>query len=61
MKIITPLLLTVSFSVTATNNLIEPPMVAIPTGSFLMGSDSGKQNEKPVRQQQVNAFMLGKI
>ncbi len=57
---ITPLLFTMSFTAMATNNVIEPPMVAIPSGSFLMGNESGPLNEKPVRQVQINAFMLGK-
>lgn len=39
---------------------IEPPMVSIPAGSFLMGSDSGRDNEQPLHQVSVPAFQMGK-
>ena len=60
MIIITALLLSMSFSATATNTPIEPLMVAIPAGTFLMGSERGDKNEQPVRQVQISPFMLGK-
>jgi formylglycine-generating enzyme required for sulfatase activity len=60
MKIITPLLLTMSLSATATNSPIEPLMVSIPAGTFLMGSERGHKNEQPVREVQISPFMLGK-
>lgn len=40
--------------------VIEPPMVSIPAGEFLMGSDRGNSNEKPVRKVSVPAFQIGK-
>src|SRR5271156_5086930 len=36
----------------------EPRMVAIPEGWFLMGSDVGQENEKPVHRVWVDAFEL---
>lgn len=38
---------------------IEPPMVAIPAGEFLMGSERGPDTQ-PVRQLAVKAFRMGK-
>ncbi len=46
-------------------SLIEPPMVAIPAGTFMMGSpnteNGHKQNEGPVHQVSVPAFELSKF
>jgi formylglycine-generating enzyme len=37
---------------------MEPRLIAIPEGSFLMGSDSGQDCERPVHRVWVNAFAL---
>jgi len=37
---------------------IEPDLVRIPEGWFLMGSDSGQDCERPVHRVWVNAFLL---
>ncbi|KZN63835.1 hypothetical protein N473_16080 [Pseudoalteromonas luteoviolacea CPMOR-1] len=39
---------------------IEPPMISIPTGSYMMGSEQGRADEKPVRKVTVPAFQMGK-
>ncbi|CAM3947753.1 formylglycine-generating enzyme family protein [Pseudoalteromonas byunsanensis] len=39
---------------------IEPPMVAIPSGDFLMGNDQGRDNEKPQHKVQIKAFQMAK-
>src|SRR5271155_2955695 len=42
----------------AHGSLIEPRMMAIPEGWFLMGSDTGQENERPVHQVWVDAFEM---
>ncbi len=42
-------------------NAIEPDMILIPAGSFMMGSDSNETNEKPAHQVTLNAFYIGKF
>jgi len=37
-----------------------PEMVSIPAGSFMMGSDDGRDNEKPMHKVTVQAFAIGK-
>ena len=37
---------------------IEPSLAAIPAGSFLMGSDTGQDNERPVHRVWTDAFFL---
>jgi formylglycine-generating enzyme len=39
--------------------VIEPELVAIPAGDFLMGSQVGQEDERPVHQVQVSAFAIG--
>jgi sulfatase modifying factor 1 len=39
-------------------DFIEPRMVRIPEGYFLMGSDAGQDNERPVHRVWVDAFEL---
>jgi formylglycine-generating enzyme required for sulfatase activity len=39
---------------------ISPPMVNIPPGSFMMGSDLGKSKEKPRHSVTLPAFQMGK-
>jgi len=64
MKLVPLLFLTVSHLALATthepSSPIEPPMVTIPSGSYLMGYEIGKENEQPVRKTNVDAFMMGK-
>src|SRR5579862_9851625 len=38
----------------------EPTMVTIPEGWFLMGSESGQENERPVHRVWVDSFELAK-
>ena len=42
----------------ARSAFIEPRMVRIPEGWFLMGSDTGQDNERPVHRVWVDAFEL---
>ena len=35
-----------------------PDMIFIPSGSFLMGSNTGKENEKPIHKVYVDAFFI---
>lgn len=57
-------LLTLAFSssnvMAKSTTFIEPPMVSIPAGSFYMGSDRGREDERPVRKVSVPAFQMGK-
>lgn len=39
--------------------VIEPKMVSVPEGWFLMGCDMGRDDEKPVHRVWVDAFELG--
>ncbi len=39
---------------------VPPEMVAIPEGSFLMGSATGADDEKPVHEVTLKAFRIGK-
>ena len=36
----------------------EPQLVTIPAGSFLMGSDQGQDNERPIHRVWIDAFQL---
>ena len=45
---------------TFTVNGISFEMVAVPGGSFMMGSYEGADDEKPVHQETVRDFMIGK-
>ena len=38
-----------------------PALISIPEGDFLMGSEDGKDNEKPAHRVWVNGFMMGKF
>ena len=40
---------------------IEPDAVAIPAGAFLMGSDTGGRNEKPVHEVFVDEFAIARL
>jgi formylglycine-generating enzyme len=39
---------------------IEPEMIIIPAGDFLMGCESGAENERPVHRVWVDSFALGR-
>lgn len=39
---------------------IAPQMILIPEGIFLMGSEEGADNEKPVHRVRLDRFMIGK-
>ncbi|ESP94745.1 SUMF1/EgtB/PvdO family nonheme iron enzyme [Pseudoalteromonas luteoviolacea] len=39
---------------------IEPPMASIPKGTFVMGSEQGREDEKPTRKVSVPAFQMAK-
>src|SRR5262245_49126803 len=41
--------------------MISPEIVIIPQGSFLMGSDSGPDNEKPCRRVWLDSFAIGRF
>jgi formylglycine-generating enzyme len=50
-------------SVLSTQHLplvVRPELVHIPEGSFLMGSDVGREDERPVHRVWVSGFALGK-
>ena len=49
-----------SIPISATETLIEPLMVTIPAGDFLMGSDSGGTNELPIHNVKIETFKLAK-
>ncbi|MGH7773114.1 MAG: formylglycine-generating enzyme family protein [Candidatus Binatia bacterium] len=38
-----------------------PEMILIPEGTFMMGSEDGADNEKPIHQVWVDSFMIGKF
>src|SRR5262245_52083073 len=40
---------------------IEPEMIVIPSGEFLMGCNSGAANERPVHQVFVDEFAIGRF
>ena len=42
------------------SRFVSPVMVAIPSGSFLMGSEAGAEDEKPVHHVTVEAFSMSK-
>jgi formylglycine-generating enzyme len=39
---------------------LEPEMIRLPGGTFMMGFDGGEADEKPVRQVTVGTFAIGK-
>lgn len=41
-------------------SLVAPVMVAIPAGKFVMGSEAGAEDEKPMREVSVDAFSMSK-
>jgi sulfatase modifying factor 1 len=40
---------------------VAPELIFIPDGPFLMGSDEGQENERPVHEVWVSAFAIGKF
>lgn len=49
------------FIMTYLKKEFTPEMVLIPEGAFLMGSETGPDNEKPVHQVWADSFMIGKF
>ncbi|MGB7752894.1 MAG: SUMF1/EgtB/PvdO family nonheme iron enzyme [Candidatus Acidiferrales bacterium] len=47
-----------TIDLSARASVVEPRMVAIPEGWFLMGSDTGQENERPVHRVWVDAFEM---
>lgn len=47
-------------SMTLSAQVIEPPMVLLPAGEFTMGSDIGKDNERPKHNVTIQPFFAGK-
>src|SRR5215813_11272765 len=41
--------------------VIEPEMVVIRSGEFLMGCDTGAEDEKPIHQVYVDQFAIGRF
>ena len=41
------------------NKLKEPALALIPAGRFLMGSEAGQDNERPVHSVSLDSFQLG--
>src|SRR5213593_4392928 len=41
--------------------IIEPEMILIPAGGFLMGCDTGAENERPVHPVFVDQFAIGRF
>ncbi|MCJ8320684.1 MAG: SUMF1/EgtB/PvdO family nonheme iron enzyme [Colwellia sp.] len=58
-KLIIPLFLSINSYQLYANELIEPIMVTIPAGNFLMG-DSKEENTQPVHKVILDEFSLGK-
>jgi len=40
---------------------VEPEMITVPAGEFLMGCDSGAENERPVHRVFVDEFAIGRF
>jgi len=47
---------TIRLNFCADSRLSEPRLLAIPEGWFLMGSETGQENERPVHRVWVDAF-----
>src|SRR5580692_264537 len=47
-----------AIDLSASAGVSEPRMLAIPEGWFLMGSETGQENERPVHRVWVDAFEL---
>ncbi len=41
--------------------IVEPEMIIIPAGEFLMGCDTGAENERPVHHVSLDAFAIGRF
>ncbi len=50
----------VTYSTTYAQDYIAPPMVNIPSGNFMMGSNIGKEDSKPMHSVSVAAFQMAK-
>jgi formylglycine-generating enzyme required for sulfatase activity len=40
---------------------MKPDLILVPAGSFLMGDESGNDDEKPVHRVSLNSFLIGKF
>lgn len=58
MSFIVALPMTLTPLQTANPISVEPTLILIPEGNFLMGSDSGQDCERPIHQVRINAFFL---
>ena len=47
-------------SISGTSEAVEPALLRIPAGWFLMGSETGQDNEKPVHRVWVDEFFLAR-
>ncbi len=45
----------------STHEFVAPVMVAIPAGKFVMGSEAGAEDEKPMHEVTVEAFSMSKF
>ncbi len=52
--------ITLLASCTASANLIEPSLIKIPGGEFMMGSENGQENERPVHRVTIKPFYASK-
>jgi formylglycine-generating enzyme required for sulfatase activity len=50
----------VSYSRSRDSTLIEPDLIVIPAGDFLMGCETGARNERPVHRVWVDRFAIGR-
>jgi len=41
--------------------IVDPEMIIIPAGEFLMGCDTGAENERPVHRVFVDRFAIGRF
>lgn len=59
--LVSSIALLISNNVIANNEgVIEPLMVTIPAGEFMMGSDTGRNREAPIHKVKIKSFQLSK-
>lgn len=54
------LICAITYSTTFAQDYIRPPMINVPSGSFMMGSNIGKDDSKPMHHVSVAAFQMAK-
>jgi len=54
------ILLGITSTLSCASEYIAPPMVNIPQGKFMMGSNSGDASSKPMHEVSVESFQMGK-